>query len=312
MNPNVRRPGGRLPELDLEDHEMPGRPAPESAPASIPFAQRPPPPPANAPPPDKPLMSDSGTIDLAVEPAAPSSAGAGSAPRPVVHARPPPKSLGGAPSPFASPEEEAERQAVLTYAAFGAVPTSVPARGLYAYRVWRRRRELAAELPAKQKGAADAARELERAMVSFAEGIRSVAEREAPYQGLMREIRQMEAVSSNRGPSGVDVQGELRRALARLGAQAADDRAVFGALYESDRLRLGGLQRIAQERAKSLRLHEQAQDAFDPEAYKRGLGVLAALAALAVLLFFSPVIIRAVSPPDLPPLPPTSPAVSPH
>jgi hypothetical protein len=140
---------------------------------------------------------------------------------------------------------------------------------LYAWRVFRRRRELRAALAGRREEAARTTNEAEDALVTFAERVRTFAERAAPYAPALQELRRAEEMLRSRDrvlASEQDAQNarlwqvdarlstiEAQLALAQSeeGAISAELSAAQGALArEEARLKRAEIElRAAQQRA---------------------------------------------------------------
>jgi chromosome segregation ATPase len=124
---------------------------------------------------------------------------------------------------------------------YGNPPQSSVLAPLYAWRVLRRRRELARALVGRREEVARTANEAEDALVAFAERVRPAAEKQPPYASAIEELRRAEDLLRSRDrvlASEQDAQNaRIAQVDARLSkfeeelAQAqADERAAAGEL----------------------------------------------------------------------------------
>src|SRR5207245_6721901 len=95
----------------------------------------------------------------------------------------------------------------------------------------------------------------------------------------------------------------FRRAMTAFARLASGD-AAFAAQFAASKDGITKARTFADARAKDVALHEAALASFDEKAVKTGLIVAVSAVVLFLILFFSPMIKRAIFPDDSAALPP--------
>jgi hypothetical protein len=285
--------GGPVLGLDVPDLDIPARPSKASAAAKPAVHARPAPAaPARSPEPQKQGVNDPGArtfeeddgdlaggsldLDLSNGPPLVASVPPPKAPAPVApQASPSPPGKGGGPSTSVPPEKPAaapsskdsrERRVEIdpfearALADYGEAPEALWKTPFYAYRVLRRRPELKKLSEQKAREAQRAQGAAEDALLSFAEVVRSDAEKLAGYAAAFEAVRateevlgQRDAVLAAENDAHKHRQAEFNAKLAELEATLTqiqlEERQVAGELAEAD-----ALLKRAEARAKRVEL----------------------------------------------------------
>jgi len=90
-----------------------------------------------------------------------------------------------------------------------------------------------------------------------------------------------------------EARKEVRRHLVALARRALDDRATFGADFDTAREHLARLERAAQSAANDVVVHELALRSFDRPSLRRGLALIACVVVVVLATVAAPVAWRA-------------------
>jgi hypothetical protein len=300
-NPGPSDSSNLLPELDLDEDEAaslrPALTAHARGAGSSRAPAAPPPPPSAAMRP-KDLLPAQANIELDMASHAPVVARYHPAVRGV--------NSGAATSTAeaASQIEIENRSRAKKVANYGEVPKEFWRYGLYAYVVIGRLQVLKKEIVALRSSAENAATSYEAAVIALGNRARThLLKSDAGGQQSLADMRKAAAPAGQKGAVAAAGATGAERANIELAFRVLDDTAAFDSGWDTYRREIDGLQRIAEERQRIVDVHELAANAHDKRAVVVGAISYIGGAILLVLLVFSPMIVRAVAPPELPALP---------
>ena len=148
------------------------------------------------------------------------------------------------------------------------------------------------EIANMQPIVADATRRLAEARRRVAEVQARVnaakAEREAIAQGFKTHV-------DTRTSAADQAREQLNAGLAEFARAVVADTVVFGAEFNAARDEIQSLGNAAEVVEHDVAVHEAALHAYDAKSYMRGIILAVAVVVVALLLFFSPVIVRLIA-----------------
>jgi hypothetical protein len=104
--------------------------------------------------------------------------------------------------------------------------------------------------------------------------------------------KQFKAQTETRASAAEESRKQHRAALAAFGRAVVHDVDAFGGPFAAVREEVRGLMTVADAAAKDANIHRAALVAYDKKTVTRGIAVVVALAFVALVLFFLPVILR--------------------